>query len=183
MTLLSSALCRRARCSYCSPLFVWRRIRGISSLSRPRDWIDRSRKAFEAAAKLMPEWGLPQFQIAQQLVNSGSPAKAVPYLEKAVSYSPRSVVNRWNLAHVLRLAGDAGRAERESAELIRLDPDYPPGYLELAQAREAQGNLTAAAEAYDSYVLLAPNYASTSTVRARAAQLRLRSRSAPTLRK
>jgi uncharacterized caspase-like protein/Flp pilus assembly protein TadD len=142
--------------------------------------LKESREAFEMAAKLTPEWSLPPFQIAQQLVASGQPGKAVPYLEKAVTYNPRSVVNRWNLTHVLRLAGNAGRAEREATELIRLDPNYPPGYLELGQAREMLGDRTGAAGAYDSYVLLAPNYAGTDDVRARAARLRAQP---PTLRK
>jgi uncharacterized caspase-like protein/tetratricopeptide (TPR) repeat protein len=151
----------------------------LARMNRPRE----SRQAFEAAARLTPEWGLPPFQIAQQLVSAGEPGKAVPYLEKAVSYNPRSAVNRWNLAHVLRLAGNSGRAEHEAAELIRLDPNYPPGYLELGQAREQLGNSATAADAYDSYVLLAPNYAGTEEVRARAARLRGQSRPAPTLRK
>lgn len=142
-----------------------------------------SRRAFETAARLTPEWGLPPFQIAQQLVTSGELGKAVPYLERAVAYNPRSAVNRWNLAHVLRLSGNAGRAEQVATELIRLDPNYPPAYLELGQAREMLGNPVRAAEAYDSYVLLAPNYAGTEDVRARAARLRGQARPAPTLRR
>jgi predicted Zn-dependent protease len=130
-----------------------------------------SRQAFENAARLTPEWGLPPFQIAQQLVTAGEPGKAVPYLEKSVVLNPRSVVNRWNLAHVLRLAGNASRAEREAAELIRLDPNYAPAYLELGQAREMLGNTARAAEAYEAYVLLAPNYAATDDVRARVQKL------------
>ena len=71
------------------------------------------RQAFEMAAKLTPEWGLPPFfEIAPAAGYVGKPAKAVPYLEKAVSYNPRSVVNRWNLAHVLRIAGDPARGSR-----------------------------------------------------------------------
>jgi len=140
----------------------------LARVNRPRE----SRQAFERAAALTPEWGLPPFQIAQQLVTSGEFGKAVPYLERAVTNNPRSVVNRWNLAHVLRLSGNAVRAEREAAELIRLDANYPPAYLELGQARELLGNPVKAAEAYDSYVLLAPNYAGTEEVRARAARLR-----------
>jgi uncharacterized caspase-like protein/Flp pilus assembly protein TadD len=131
-----------------------------------------SRQAFETAAKLTPEWGLPPFQIAQQLVASGEPAKAVPYLEKAVAFNPRSVTNRWNLVHVLRVAGNASRAEREATELIRMEPNYAPAYLELGQAREMLGNASKAAEAYDTYLLLAPNYAATEDVRARAQRLR-----------
>jgi uncharacterized caspase-like protein/tetratricopeptide (TPR) repeat protein len=131
-----------------------------------------SRQAFEAAAKLTPEWGLPPFQIAQQLVTAGDPGKAIPYFEKAVAFHPRSVINRWNLVRVLRLAGKASQAEREGAELLRLDPNYAPSYLELGQVYEIQGNATKAAEAYDTYVLLAPNFADTAAVRARANQIR-----------
>ncbi|HWB95238.1 MAG TPA: tetratricopeptide repeat protein [Bryobacteraceae bacterium] len=151
----------------------------LTRTNRPKE----SRQAFEAAAKLTPEWGLPLFQIAQQLVSSGDFASAVPYLERAVAYNPRSVVNRWNLAHILRLSGNAGRAEREAADLIRLNPDYPPAYLVLGQARETLGKPLAAAEAYDAYVLLAPNYAGTEEVRARATRLRARSRPVPSLRR
>jgi hypothetical protein len=64
-----------------------------------------------------------------------------------------------------------------------LDPNYPPAYLELGQSREMLGNPARAAEAYDSYVLLAPNYAGTEDVRARAARLRGQSRPVPTLRR
>lgn len=151
----------------------------LAGVGRPNE----SRQAFETAAKLTPEWGLPPFEIARQLVTSGNPARAVPYLEKAVSYNPRSVVNRWNLAHVLRIAGDPARGEQAAAELTRLDPNYAPAHLELGQSRESLGKLAAAAEAYDTYVLLAPNYAGTEGVRARAAQLRRQSGAAPTLRK
>ena len=94
----------------------------LARINRPAE----SRQAFETAAKLTPEWGLPPFQIAQQLVTAGELGKAVPYLERAVTYNPRSAVNRWNLAHVLRLSGNAGRAEREAAELIRLSRTIRP---------------------------------------------------------
>ena len=133
-----------------------------------------SRQAFETAARLTPEWGLPPFQIASQMVAAGEPAKAVPYLEKAVAYNPRSVINRWNLVHVLRIAGAPSRAEQEAAALIRLDPNYPPAYTELGLIYESQGNATKAADAYDTYVLLAPNFVDANEVRARAARLRPR---------
>jgi uncharacterized caspase-like protein/Flp pilus assembly protein TadD len=131
-----------------------------------------SRQAFETAAKLTPEWGLPQFQIASQLLAAGNVRGAVPYLEKAVAFNPRSVTNRWNLVHALRLAGDNPRAEREAGELIRMEPNYPPAYLELGQVYEMQRNAAKAIEAFDTYVALAPNYADTNEVRARAARLR-----------
>ncbi len=131
-----------------------------------------SREAFETAAKLTPEWGLPPFQIAQQLVTAGQPAKAVPYLEKAVAFNPRSAVSRWNLTHVLLLSGNAARAEKEANELIQVAPNYAPAYVELGQALELQGKRAKAVEAYEAYVQLAPNFTATAAVRARAASLR-----------
>ena len=47
---------------------------------------------------------------------------------------------------------------------------YPPAYLELGQANELLGRAAKAADAYDAYVVLAPNYAGTDGVRARAAR-------------
>jgi Flp pilus assembly protein TadD len=133
---------------------------------------EESRKAFETAAKLTPEWALPPYQIAAQLVAAGEPAPAIPYLERAVSFNPRSVAARWNLLHVNRLLGRVSQVERQAAELIRLDAGYAPTYLELGLAYDAARNVAKAVEAYDAYVLLAPNYAGTEAVRNRADQLR-----------
>jgi Flp pilus assembly protein TadD len=148
----------------------------LGRVNRPKE----AREAFETAAKLTPEWGLPPFQIASQLVAAGEPAKAVPYLEKAVTYNPRSITNRWNLVHALRLANSLQRAEREATELIRLSPNYAPVYVELAQVYEAAGDSARAADALDTYVLLAPNYSDTAQVREHAARLR---KPAPSLRR
>ena len=74
--------------------------------------------------------------------------------------------------HANRLLGRTAQVERNAAELIRLDPNYPPTYFELGLAYEADRNFAKAVEAYDAYVLLAPNFADTNEVRARAAKLR-----------
>jgi tetratricopeptide (TPR) repeat protein len=98
--------------------------------------------------------------------------RAQPYLEKAVSYNPRSVGTRWSLLHVDRLLGRMSEVERQATDLIRLDPSYAPTYLELAQAYELQRNIPKAVEAYDAYTLLAPNFADTNSVRVHADRLR-----------
>jgi superkiller protein 3 len=131
-----------------------------------------SRQAFETAARLTPEWALPQFQIASLYIAAGDLKRAEPYLEKAVAYNPRSIGNRWNLMHVERLLGKMREVEREGTELIRLSPTYAPAYLELAQAYETEHNIPKAVEAYDVYVLLAPNFAGTDSVRLHADRLR-----------
>jgi hypothetical protein len=56
--------------------------------------------------------------------------------------------------------------------------------MELGQAYELAGNSVKAAEAYDSYLLLAPNFADSTEVRARAERIRaLANRPTPTLRR
>lgn len=131
-----------------------------------------SRQAFDMAARLTPEWALPQFQIASQYLAAGDLKKAEPYLEKAVQYSPLSVGNRWSLMHVERLLGKLSEVERQAVELVRLDPNYAPTYLELAQAYEVARDIPKAVEAYDAYVLLAPNFADSNSVRIHADRLR-----------
>ena len=153
---------RRFACAY-NALGV-----ALGRLNRPRE----ARQAFEAAARLTPEWALPPFQIASQLIAAGEPAKALPYLRQAVAYHPRSVGNRWSLLHLDRVLGHYSDAERDAAALLQLDANYAPAYVELGLVYEGQRNFTKAAEAYDTYVLLAPNFSDTNAVRTRAGRLR-----------
>lgn len=131
-----------------------------------------ARQAFETAARLTPEWALPQFQIASQLIAAGDLVRARPYLEKAVASNPRSVNMRWNLLHVDRLLGRIADARRQAAQLIQLNPSYAPAYIELGLTEEAGGNRKGAVEAFSTYVELAPNYSDTDEVRRHLAQIR-----------
>ena len=140
----------------------------LSRINRPKE----ARQAFEAAARLTPEWGLPPFQIASQLIAAGDLGKALPYLKQAVAFNPRSVGNRWNLVHLERLLGHPADAIREAGALIQLDVNYAPTYTELGLAYEAERDFARAAEAYDTYLLLAPNFADSNGVRERANRLR-----------
>lgn len=139
-------------------------------LNRARE----SRQAFDTAASLTPEWALPPFQIASQYIAAGDLKRARPFLEKAVAFNPRSVGTRWSLMHVDRLLGQTADVERHGSELLRVDPSYAPAYLELAQAYETDRNIPRAVEMYDAYVLLAPNFAGTDSVRVHADRLRAR---------
>jgi len=133
-----------------------------------------ARGAFEMAAKLTPEWGLPVFEIASRLAASGNTDQARPYLVKAVAYNPRSVAMRWNLLHVDRVLGRLPDVEKDAAELIKLNASYAPAYLELGRAYEAAGNGARAATAYNTYLQLAPNFADSDTIRARVKAIRNR---------
>jgi Flp pilus assembly protein TadD len=131
-----------------------------------------SRRAFEAAARLTPEWALPPFQIASQLIAAGDLKKAVPYLEKAVAYNPRSTGTRWSLMRVHRSLRQFVEVERDAEELIRINPNYAPAYLELGRTYEENRAFGKAAEAYETYLLLAPNYGDSDEIRARAKRIR-----------
>ena len=143
-----------------------------------------ARQAFERAATLTPEWGLPPFQIASQLIAAGQLREALPHLENAVRYNPRSVGTRWSLLRLNRLLGHLAEAERVGLELVKLNPNYAPAYMELGLTYEGAGYLEKAAEAYDLYLLLAPNFADSTEVRSRTARIRAQgSRPVPTLKR
>lgn len=144
-----------------------------------------ARQAFQRAAQLTPEWGLPPFQIASQLIAAGQLREALPYLENAVKYNPRAIGTRWSLLRLNRLLGHPAEAERVGLDLLQLNPNYAPAYMELGLTYEAAGNPAKAAESYDTYLLLAPNYADSTEVRSRAERLRTRpaTRTAPTLKR
>ena len=142
-----------------------------------------ARAAFDTAAKLTPEWALPPSQIASQMIARGELKQALPYLEKAVRNSPRSVPPHWNLLRLNRLLGRLPEVERLAAELGDLNPNYAPTYLELGEAYTAARQYTKAADAYDAYVLLAPNFADANDVRSRAERARnLAKQPVPSLR-
>ena len=151
----------------------------LEGLNRPEE----SRRAFERAAQLTPEWALPPFQIAQQFLARNEVRQALPYLERAVRYNPRSAVPRWNLMRAHRVLGRLTEVETDAAELTRLSPGYAPTYLELGRAYEAAGNAGKAADAYETYLLLAPNFADSDEIRRRVQRERSQtSRPVPSLR-
>jgi tetratricopeptide (TPR) repeat protein len=117
------------------------------------------------------------------LIARGELKQALPYQEKAVRNSPRSVVQHWNLLRLNRLLGRLPEVEHLAAELEELNPNYAPTYFELGEAYAAARQYAKAAEAYDAYVLMAPNFADATDVRARADRARtLANRPAPSLR-
>ncbi|MBL8176977.1 MAG: caspase family protein [Bryobacterales bacterium] len=143
-----------------------------------------ARAAFDKAGELTPQWGLPFFQIGQTLLNAGQAGPALAYLEKAVKLYPRSNLARWTLLRAYRLAGQAGEFERTAQEMMAADANYAPVYLELGEYFEARKDFARAAQAFDAYLLLAPNFSDSGQVRQRAQRSRsLTGRQAPSLLK
>jgi tetratricopeptide (TPR) repeat protein len=140
-----------------------------------------SRAAFETAARLTPAWALPPMQIAQQLVNAGNLREAVPHLEKAAKLNPKAVGTYWSLARLHRLLGNAQDFARVANATIAIDRNYAPIYSELGQFYESTRDRAKAAQAYDTYLLLAPNYADSAEIRKRLQQVRTPAARPPSL--
>jgi tetratricopeptide (TPR) repeat protein len=131
-----------------------------------------ARNAFETAAKLTPAWALPPLQIAQQLMNAGDLRGAVAHLEKAVKLNPKAMGIWWSLARVHRMLGNGQDFVRVTDAAIAADRNYAPIYAELGMFYEAARDQARAAQAYDAYLLLAPNFADSAEVRKRVQALR-----------
>ena len=131
-----------------------------------------AREAFVKAGQITPEWGLPYLQLGQIALNASDAAAALPYLEKAVALNPRSVLSRWHLMRTYRLLRRTNDFQKLAASTRELDANYAPQYLEAGLQAEAEGNFPAAAQAYDTYVTLAPNFGDTLQVRQKAQQAR-----------
>lgn len=133
---------------------------------------DESRRAFETAAKLTPEWALPPLEIARQLIAAGDLRSAVPHLEKAAKLNPKAIGILWTLARAHRLLGNAQDFVRAANATVALDRNYAPIYPEIGQFYESAGDPAKAAQAYDSYLLLAPNFTDSTEVRKRVQAIR-----------
>jgi Flp pilus assembly protein TadD/uncharacterized caspase-like protein len=151
----------------------------LSRLGRMRE----ARTSFDTAAKLTPAWALPPLQIAQQLITAGDIRNAIPYLEQAVKLNPQAIGIQWALARAYRLVGRGADFVRAASGTIALDPNYAPIYSELGQYYESAREFAKAAQAFDSYLLLAPNFTDSAEVRKRVQQNRaaLQPKPAPTL--
>jgi uncharacterized caspase-like protein/Flp pilus assembly protein TadD len=131
-----------------------------------------ARAAFRTAAKLAPVWALPPLQIAQQFINAGDLASALPYLESASRLNPKATGIQWSLARVHRLLGNSQDFLRAADAALAADREYAPIYVELAQFYESTRDFAKAALAYDTYLVLAPNFTDSAAVRKRLETLR-----------
>jgi superkiller protein 3 len=143
-----------------------------------------AQSAFETAARLTPVWALPPLQIAQQFIAAGDLRSAVPYLEKAAKLNPRAIGIAWSLARIYRLLGRGPDFLNAANAVVAIDRNYAPIYSELGLYYESVRDNGKAAQAYDNYLTLAPNFADSTEIRRRAQQNRLATQpKAPTLRR
>jgi uncharacterized caspase-like protein/cytochrome c-type biogenesis protein CcmH/NrfG len=143
---------------------------------------DAALESFRNAAARAPEWSLPRVQLATQLQTRKQFDRAIDEVRAAISFYPLALQPRWMLVRLLRTVNRLPEAEKAASDIIGLNANYAPVYVELGQIYEAQQRYEHAADAYAAYVQLAPNFSDTAAVRARAAQIRgIAGRRAPSL--
>jgi tetratricopeptide (TPR) repeat protein len=142
--------------------------------------LPEARAAFDRARQLTPNWALPPLQIAQLLIGAGETTRALPYLEEAARLFPKATGIQWSLARLNRVLRRPDAFLAAARATIAADPNYAPIYSELGLFHEASGNTAMAAEAYNTYLTLAPNLVDSNQVRERVQRLR---KPAPSLRR
>ena len=141
--------------------------------------LKEAHSAFERAAGLTPAWALPPLQIAQQLLQAGDLRAAAPYLEKAAKLNPRAIGISWSLARIYRLLGRGPDFLRAADATLNIDRNYAPIYSELGTYYESVRDHAKAAQAFDNYLTLAPNFTDSVEIRRRAQQNRTASQPKP----
>lgn len=71
--------------------------------------------------------------------NSGNYQKAIPYLERALEYSPDNVYANFNLGNTLKCAGRYSEARPYLERAFQINPDHYPSIIEMARLQESQG--------------------------------------------
>ena len=93
------------------------------------------------------------------LVAATDPAQAIELLRPAIDAQPTNAGARELLAGALGRAGRKDEAVAEARALLRVRPDYPPGWVDLGYLLAAQGAFDEAGAAYERAAELAPSLA------------------------
>jgi len=136
---------------------------------------ERSEEAFRRALRLDPEAASINLNYAYLLQKTGRNEEAIEVLEvalKDLTYrQPALVLN--NLGFALYEVGRHQEAEARLREATLRAPNFCQAWYNLGLAREAQDNRKGAIEGYDQVVLLCPDEAAGSYLRAGSLMLEL----------
>lgn len=127
---------------------------------------EKALSAFKAAAALAPAWSLPHLHLAIQYQNRGQLDQAEREFKMASELDPREPFTRVTLARLLRTRGKSAEAEREITDVLRQTSNYAPAYVELGLIYESNREYAKAADAFDTYLRLAPNAQDSATIQA-----------------
>lgn len=129
---------------------------------------DKSEYAFKRALKLVPESASVNLNYSYLLLRLGRSAEAVEVLEVAMGdltyRMPAMVLN--NLGYALFLEGRHVEAEQRLREATLRAPNFCQAWFNIGLAQEAQGNRREAVRSFEKVVLLCPEEAAGSYLKA-----------------
>jgi Tfp pilus assembly protein PilF len=117
-------------------------------------------------SSLAPAWSLPHLHLAIQYQNREQIDQAEREFKIASELDPREPFTRVILARLLRTRGKSAEVEREIADVLQQTSNYPPAYVELGLIYESSREYAKAANAFDTYLRLAPNAHDSATIQA-----------------
>jgi predicted Zn-dependent protease len=115
---------------------------------------DKGIEEFKRELDLQPEHPWSLIQIAFEYVNRGDATTGLPWAKRAVAAAPNAFPARKALGQALLETGDIDGALRELQAGIKLAPESPSLYFQLARAYQRAGRLEDAARAREEFTRL-----------------------------
>jgi tetratricopeptide (TPR) repeat protein/predicted Ser/Thr protein kinase len=122
------------------------RVRGQYYI-RAENW-QKCVEEYSDLLKQYPADNAGQTNLAACLAGMYDMPRAMEEARRAVQNAPKDLVARMNFSLFACYAGDFQTCEREAREVLRQNPSYEEGYLDLAYAQQGQSQLPQAAETY-----------------------------------
>lgn len=120
---------------------------------------DKAHDAFKRAADLSPQWSFPRLHLAIQFQLRGKLERAEEEFQTAVRLDPRDPFTRWWLVRHYRERGKLAEGERVAVDLVSMAPAFASVHAELGLIYEAARHNGRAADAYETFLRLAPTAA------------------------
>ncbi len=112
-----------------------------------RNW-DRAIDELSALVKQYPADSAGLANLAVAYLYKRDTKRALAEGERASQIYPKNVIRRDNVALFAMYAGDFAKAEREAAEVLKLNPEFAKAFVATALSQLAQGNPDQAVATY-----------------------------------
>jgi tetratricopeptide (TPR) repeat protein/tRNA A-37 threonylcarbamoyl transferase component Bud32 len=111
---------------------------------------------YETLVKLYPADDGGHGNLALAYLKSGNLARAVPEVRKSLEIYPKNLIQGYNYAMYSMYAGDFSTAVAEATRLQKEDPQFEYYFWPFALSKLAEGDITAARDAYDRLSQVSP---------------------------
>lgn len=123
-----------------------------------QEYLDTHRSALENNFRANKEPGLPRvlYTLAVHNVRDGQPTRAIAHYRQAIELRPSYVDARYNLADLLRAAGETAAALEQYAAILEIAPSHAASWHNRGLLRQDAGDLHGAVADYRAALRHAP---------------------------